>query len=49
MPEVLAYVKNQNLDFTIPYEHKGTEHAYVPDFIVRLDIGATDRLTSSLR
>ncbi len=36
MPEVLAYVKNQNLGFTIPYEYRGNNHAYVPDFIVRL-------------
>ena len=38
MTEVLAYVKNQSLGFTIPYEHHGTAHQYVPDFIVRLEI-----------
>jgi type III restriction enzyme len=36
MPEVLAYVKNQNLGFTIPYEHQGIGRQYVPDFIVKL-------------
>lgn len=36
MPEVLAYVKNQNLGFTIPYEYRGTNHAYIPDFIARI-------------
>ncbi|MEK7073292.1 MAG: DEAD/DEAH box helicase family protein [Patescibacteria group bacterium] len=36
MPEVIAYVKNQNLGFTIPYEYRGVEHAYVPDFIAKL-------------
>jgi type III restriction enzyme len=36
MPEVLAYVKNQNLNFIIPYEYRGNNHGYVPDFIVRL-------------
>lgn len=36
MPEVLAYVKNQNLSFTIPYEHRGVAHSYVPDFIARV-------------
>ena len=36
MPEVLAYVKNQNLGFTIPYEHQGAAHRYTPDFIAVL-------------
>lgn len=39
MPEVLAYVKNQSLGFTIPYEHQGIGRHYVPDFIVRLKMG----------
>ena len=39
MPEVFAYVKNQNLGFTIPYTLNGEEHNYYPDFIVRLDDG----------
>jgi type III restriction enzyme len=38
MPEVLAYVKNQNLGFTIPYEHQGISRQYIPDFIVKLDM-----------
>jgi len=33
MPEVISYVKNQNLGFTIPYTFEGREHEYVPDFI----------------
>ena len=37
MPEVLAYVKNQNLGFTIPYEHQGITHQYTPDFIARIE------------
>lgn len=37
MPEVLAYVKNHNLGFTIPYEHQGISRQYIPDFIVRLE------------
>jgi len=36
MPEVLRYVKNHNLGFTIPYVHDGEEHAYTPDFIVHV-------------
>ena len=39
MREVKAYVKNQNLGFTIPYTLNGEEHNYNPDFIVRLDDG----------
>jgi type III restriction enzyme len=39
MPEVHAYVKNQNLGFTIPYTLNGEEHNYYPDFIVRMDDG----------
>ncbi|MFZ6005765.1 MAG: BPTD_3080 family restriction endonuclease [Actinomycetota bacterium] len=34
--QVAAYVKNDHLDFEIPYTHKGRSHRYVPDFLVRL-------------
>lgn len=33
---VAAFVKNQGLNFTIPYFHNGQAHDYLPDFIVRL-------------
>lgn len=37
MDEVVAYVKNHNLDFRIPYvNHNGTNRQYVPDFIARV-------------
>jgi len=39
MPEVLAYAKNHNLGFLIPYTTSGDQRHYVPDFIVRLDDG----------
>ncbi len=39
MPEVLRYVKNHNLGFTIPYTFDGQEKQYIPDFIVHLDDG----------
>jgi type III restriction enzyme len=39
MGEVLCYVKNQNLGFTIPYTLDGEEHGYLPDFLVRIDDG----------
>ena len=39
MPEVLHYVKNQGLGFTIPYTINNQQHNYIPDFIVHLDDG----------
>ena len=45
MPEVLAYVKNHNLGFEIPYTMAGEEHRYLPDFIVRWNDGAEDPLS----
>ncbi|MFC1751643.1 BPTD_3080 family restriction endonuclease, partial [Patescibacteria group bacterium] len=37
MDEVECYVKNQGLNFYIPYEYKGITRAYMPDFIVRIN------------
>lgn len=34
LPEVKSYVKNQFLDFKIPYVKDGKDHDYFPDFIV---------------
>jgi type III restriction enzyme len=39
MPEVVRYVKNHNLGFTIPYTLNGEEHQYIPDFIACIDDG----------
>ena len=39
MDEVQAYVKNQGLDFIIPYTLDGEERGYLPDYIVRIDDG----------
>lgn len=36
---VFSYVKNQNLNFQIPYTISGEEHRYVPDFLVRVNDG----------
>ena len=35
MPEVIAYVRNDHLDFTIPYEWQGARHEYRPDYLIR--------------
>ncbi len=39
MEEVLRYVKNHSLGFSIPYTLSGEEHQYTPDFIVVLKNG----------
>ncbi len=35
MPEVVAYARNDHLDFTIPYEWEGVRHEYRPDYLIR--------------
>ncbi len=35
MPEVIAYARNDHLDFTILYEWKGVHHEYRPDYLIR--------------
>ena len=44
--EVVRYVKNHNLGFTIPYTINGEEKNYIPDFIACVDdgIGSDDLL-----
>jgi type III restriction enzyme len=39
MGEVVRYVKNHNLGFTIPYVLGGEEKNYIPDFIACIDDG----------
>ena len=43
-PRVLAYVKNQNLGFEVPYLLGPTPKRYLPDFIVQIDDGHDDPL-----
>ncbi|MCS7252068.1 MAG: DEAD/DEAH box helicase family protein [Thermoflexus sp.] len=35
IPEVIAYARNDHLDFTIPYEWQGARHEYRPDYLIR--------------
>ena len=35
MPKVIAYARNDHLDFTIPYEWEGARHEYRPDYLLR--------------
>ena len=44
LDEVIAYVKNQNLGLTIPYEYQGVARQYVPDFIAVLDMPDKSKL-----
>ncbi len=37
--KVLAYVKNHNLGFSVPYRYGSTARTYIPDFIVLVDDG----------
>jgi type III restriction enzyme len=43
-PRVLAYVKNQGMQFEVPYRDGATPRKYAPDFIVRLDDGQDEPL-----
>ena len=38
-PKVLAYVKNQNMGFEVPYRHLAENKRYIPDFILLVDDG----------
>jgi type III restriction enzyme len=38
---VAFYARNDHLEFAIPYEYMGIDHAYEPDFLVRLRNGVT--------
>jgi type III restriction enzyme len=42
MPEVMSYVKNHNIHFEVPYEHRGETRRYRPDYIVRVASGERD-------
>ena len=39
MKEVVAYVKNQNLGFHVPYTHEARPGNYYPDYILKIDDG----------
>ena len=45
MPEVIAYARNDHLDFTIPYEWQGMRHEYRPDYLIRLHGGGRATIT----
>jgi type III restriction enzyme len=44
LPEVLCYVKNQGLGFTIPYTLSGQQKSYTPDFIAKVKDGNAEPL-----
>lgn len=43
-PRVIAYVKNQGMQFEVPYRDGAVPRRYVPDFIVRIDDGGDEPL-----
>ena len=43
-PRVIAYVKNQGLQFEVPYRDGAIPKKYLPDFIVQIDDGNADPL-----
>ena len=43
-PQVLAYVKNQGMQFEVPYRDGAQARRYWPDYIVRVDDGGDDPL-----
>lgn len=45
--DVVAFVKNDSLGFSIPYVYQGRSHSYVPDFLARLTPGP-DRVDRTL-
>lgn len=38
-PAVIAYAKNQGMQFEVPYRDGGVPRKYVPDFVVRIATG----------
>jgi len=44
-PFVVAYVKNDRLDFEIMYEWADKTHKYIPDFLVVVEVGDGRRVT----
>lgn len=44
LDRVKGYVKNNGLGFEVPYTFMGDEHAYRPDFVVKVDDGRADPL-----
>jgi type III restriction enzyme len=49
MPDVVRYVKNQNLGFKIPYTLNGEEHSYIPDIVVVVRIPAGAERANGIR
>jgi type III restriction enzyme len=43
-PAVIAYAKNQGMGFEVPYLSGTVTRRYIPDFLVRLDIGTAEPL-----
>jgi type III restriction enzyme len=43
-PKVCSYVKNQGMQFEVPYRDGAIPRKYIPDFVVQVDDGREDLL-----
>ncbi len=43
--KVLSYAKNQGMQFEVPYRVGRSVRRYIPDFLVRLDVGGGEVIT----
>ena len=48
-PAVGAYIKNDGLNFTVPYLHNGKPSEYLPDYVVRLNDAADHFLIAEMK
>jgi type III restriction enzyme len=48
-PIVCAYIKNDGLNFTIPYLHNGKPSDYLPDYVIRLNNGQNRFLIAEMK
>jgi type III restriction enzyme len=46
---VQAYIENDGLNFTIPYQNNGEPHDYIPDFVIRLDRAGEHYLIAEMK
>ena len=48
-PAVEAYIKNDGLNFTVPYLHNGKPSEYLPDYVLRLKDAADHFLIAEMK
>jgi type III restriction enzyme len=48
-PAISAYIKNDGLNFTVPYLHNGKPSEYLPDYVIRLNDAADHFLIAEMK